>query len=364
MNGSIIDVSRAFFGEVVLPIFREEFDDVANQMAAGVFGYGSEVLRLDDEYSQDHHWGLRVNVLLPRELLATRGSEIEDRLAARLPAQWRGHDLGAYYARTKGVSIAGLEDHLKSTIGIDHPPSSYVEWMAIPEEDITHVVAGEVWHDPARKFMAVREALTQYYPEPVRIRRLAHWCRYFSGMGSYALKRALLRDNELYASTTFARALRWGVQIAFLLDRTYYPYDKWLTTAFGRLPRMSARLGAIVEEAPRLSTSWERKLELLDRMADVIDATLVEDGLIEPHPQFQGSPSSGYRLLEYGYAELIRKSPPEIQQMVPTWEQIYWEQFHSGYVAGISQETWRGLLNLGDREEGRGKRREGEKRDA
>jgi len=209
------------------------------------------------------------------------------------------------------------------------------------------VVAGQVWHDPSGRFTAVRQSLAAYYPEPVRIRRLALWCRYFSGMGSYALKRALLRDNELYASTTFARALRWGVQMAFMLDRTYYPYDKWLTTAFHRLPRMSARLRDIVDEAPRLSTPWVRKLELLDRMADVIDAAMVEDGLIEPHPKFHGSPSSGYRLLEYAYDELIRKSPPEIQQIVPTWEQIYWEQFHSGYVAGLSQETWRGLLNLG-----------------
>ena len=62
----------------------------------------------------------------------------------------------------------------------------------------------------------MRAALSAYYPEPVRLRRLAHWCRYFSGMGVYALKRAMLRDNTLYASTTFARSLRWGVQIAFM----------------------------------------------------------------------------------------------------------------------------------------------------
>jgi hypothetical protein len=346
MNGTIIDVSREFFGEVVRPILESEAPDLAQHMAIGVFGYGSEVLRLDDEYSQDHHWGLRVNVLMPRDMLAARGAEIEDVLAARLPSRWRGFDLGEYYSRTKGVSLASLEDHLTNTIGIDHPPRDYREWLAIPEEDITHVVAGEVWHDPSGRFSAVREALAAYYPEPVRIRRLAHWCRYFSGMGTYALKRALLRDNELYASTTFARALRWGVQMAFMLDRTYYPYDKWLTAAFRRLPRMAARLGEIVDEAPRLSTPWERKLALLDRMADVIDATMVEDGLIDPHPKFRTSSSSGYRLLENAYAELVRKSPPEIRRVTPTWDQIYWEQFHSGYVDGISQETWRGLLNL------------------
>jgi hypothetical protein len=55
----------------------------------------------------------------------------------------------------------------------------------------------------------------------------------------------------------------------------------------------------------KLSTSWERKHELLDKMADVIDATLVADGIIKPHPKFEGSPTSGYRLLEHAYAEIM-----------------------------------------------------------
>jgi hypothetical protein len=31
---------------------------------------------------------------------------------------------------------------------------------------------------------------------------------------------------------------------------------------------------------------------------------------------------------------------------VPVWDQIYWESFHSGYVATIDMPTWEGLLNL------------------
>jgi uncharacterized protein DUF4037 len=180
----------------------------------------------------------------------------------------------------------------------------------------------------------------------VRLRRIAHWCRYYSGMGAYALKRAILRDNELYATITFARALRLGVQLAFLLDRRYYPYDKWLLAFFERLPRMADRLGPIVAEAARLATPWERKLALLDQMSDVLDATMVEDGIIAPHPPFAGSASSGYRLLEHAYAELIQKLPDEVKTIVPVWDQVYWERFHSGYVDTLDMETWDRLLNL------------------
>jgi hypothetical protein len=346
LHASIIDESHAFFDDVVLPLLARNFPQETGHLAAGFFGYGSEVLGLDDEYSMDHHFGLRVNALLPDALLRERGRAIEDMLAAKLPQVWRGRELREAYTRTKGVALASLEQHLLSTIGIDHPPRTLVEWLGIPEEDITHVVAGELWHDPSGRFGAVRECLNAYYPEPVRIRRLAHWCRYFSGMGVYALRRALLRHNTLYASTTFARALRWGVQMAFLLDRTYYPYDKWLTSLFHRLPRMAGRLKAIVEEAPQLTTSWERKLALLEEMSDVFDSTMVEDGLIAPHPRFAVSPTSGYRLLESAYAELIKKSPPEIKTVVPQWEQVHWESFHSAFVDGVDLADWRRMLNL------------------
>ena len=338
---TIIAESRAFWEEVVRPAVA---GFPLDRMAVGFFGYGSDVLGLDDQYSTDHHFGLRVNILLPQALM-DQVPMIEAALAG-LPATWRGRDLGVMYSRTRGVTVASLEHHLMSTIGLDHPPQTLAEWLAIPEEDVTHVVAGEVWHDPSGRFTTVREALAAYYPEPVRLRRLAHWSRYFSGMGVYALKRAILRENWLYASTTFARALRWGVQMAFLLDRTYYPYDKWLTVAFHRLPRMGARLAAIVDEAPRLETSWARKLELLHQMSDILDQTMVEDGLIAAHPRYKVSDTSGYRLLEAAYAELIQKCPAEIQTLIPQWEQVHWESFHAGFVAGVDLADWRHMLVL------------------
>src|SRR5262245_31184012 len=290
MSESIIDVSREFFDEVVRPILEREFPGETAQTAFGVFGYGSEVLRLDDDYSRDHHWGLRINALMPDELFRTRADAIMRMLSAQLPPTFRGYALREGYTKWGGLELTSLEAYLERTIGSAHPPQTYQDWLSIPEEDIIHVVAGEVWHDPAGRFTAIRAALNGYYPEPVRLRRIAHWCRYFSGMGAYALKRAILRQNELYATITFARAIRLGVQLAFLLDRRYYPYDKWLLAFFERLPRMASRLRAIVYEAVRLATPWERKLELLDQMSDALDAAMVEEGIIAPHPTFAGSP--------------------------------------------------------------------------
>jgi hypothetical protein len=346
MAESVVDISRDFFFEVLKPILDREFRPVVEQTAFGVFGYGSEVLGLDDSYSSDHHWGLRINALLPDYLFNSQREEVLRVVAANLPDSYRGHSLSEGYAGGTGLSLMSLEEFLRQTVGIDFPPETYEDWLQAPEEDIIHVINGEVWLDEAGCFSAIRRQFLNYYPEPVRLRRIAHWCRYFSGMGTYALQRALLRDNEYFASVAFGKTLRWGVQLAFMLDKRYYPYDKWVMAFLPRLPRLGPVVTPLVQEAASLSSPWQRKLVLLNELADVLDSTMVADGIIRPHPRYRGSPSSGYRLLEHAYAEILQNLPAEIRSIVPVWDQVYLERMHSTYVAGLDLRDWDAILNL------------------
>jgi hypothetical protein len=346
MAASILAISRDFYFEIVHPILMREFSEETAQSAFGLFGYGSEALGMDDDLSRDHHWGVRIDGLLPDTIPPSRREQIQQTVRANLPASFRGHGLREGHLAGAGLTLDGVQAFLTRTIGVDHIPQTYPEWLQVPEEEIIHVTNGEVWHDPSGQFTEVRQAFQSHYPEPVCRRRIAHWCRYLSGMGAYALKRALLRDDEFYAATAFGKAIRWGVQLAFLLERQYFPYDKWLMQFLPRLPRLGEPLLPLVQEAVRLSTPWERKLDLLDEMADLLDATMVADGLIQPHPRFTGSPTSGYRLLEHAYAEIIQGLPEEIKGRVPVWDQIYLEQFHSRYVDSMDLAEWDNILGL------------------
>jgi hypothetical protein len=119
---------------------------------------------------------------------------------------------------------------------------------------------------------------------------------------------------------------------------------------FERLPRLHSPLRPLVEEAVQGTTSWARKLEILHAMADILDAEMVAQGLISPHPRYQESPSSGYRLLEHAYAEIIQGLPAEIKGVVPQWEQVFLERFHALYVDTLPMETWDALLHLSPKE--------------
>ena len=345
MPSDIVATSRGFFRDVVLPLMERHFPEVAPRMACGVFGYGSEALYLDDELSRDHHWGLRVDMLLPDAVHRELGTAILDTIGPELPNEYGGIALRDAHVSGHGIAPESLQVFLRRTIGLEDTPRTHAEWLDIPEVDIVHVTNGEIWHDPAGDLSRIRQALLDYYPEPVWLRRISHWCRYASGMGIYALNRAVLRDNLVYAFTAFSRCLKWSIELAFLLERTYFPYDKWLYPMFQQLP-LAERMDRLIVEAVRVDTSWERRVELLASLADLLDAKMVELGVIPAHPRFTGSATSSYRLLEHAYAAILQRLPDDVRSHVPCWDQIPLEGFHTGYVSGLPIEAWDAVLQL------------------
>jgi hypothetical protein len=102
----------------------------------------------------------------------------------------------------------------------------------------------------------------------------------------------------------------------------------------------------LIDEAVDDGCSWPRRLEILSLLSDILDNAMVELGLIEPHPRFIGNDSSGYRLLEHTYGAIVQKLPATVKHHVPCWDQIYLEEFHTGYVDSISLEEWDHVLCL------------------
>jgi hypothetical protein len=345
MPSGIVDTSRSFFEQVIHPLLVRHFPDVATRAACGLFGYGSEALSLDDELSRDHHWGLRVDMLLPHDMHQQLGGAILETLVPELPSEFGGVALRDGHVAGHGIAPESLQAFLGRTLGITHLPQSNKEWLAVPEVDIVHVTNGEVWHDPAGEFTHIRNSLLDYYPEPVWLRRISHWCRYASGMGIYALNRAALRDNPVYAFTAFSNCIKWSMELAFLLERTYFPYDKWLYPTFQKLP-IAARMDPLISESVQPETSWERRVELLGTLADVLDEKMVELEVIPSHPKFAGSGTSSYRLLEHAYGAILHRLPEDVRSQVPCWDQIPLEEFHTGYVASIPIGEWDTILHL------------------
>src|SRR5450432_1518508 len=122
MSESITSVSRQLFREIVLPALEREFPEVAAETAFGLFGYGSEAYGKDDTYSRDHHWGLRIDALMPEELFRAKRDTLIENVRARLPSTFRGMSLRAGHLAGSGLAPDSLPAFLSRTLGIDHPP--------------------------------------------------------------------------------------------------------------------------------------------------------------------------------------------------------------------------------------------------
>lgn len=63
-----LDLSRAYYNEIIKPLINDNLPQTANNHAAALIGWGSDVLGNDDELSRDHEWGPRCIILLPDSL--------------------------------------------------------------------------------------------------------------------------------------------------------------------------------------------------------------------------------------------------------------------------------------------------------
>ena len=146
--------------------------------------------------------------------------------------------------------------------------------------------------------------------------------------------------------TAFGRSIKWAMELAFLLNRTYFPYDKWQFHFFQELPNLADRMSPLISESVDAGTGWKRRLEILEIISDCLDEEMVKMDIIPPHPKFTGSDTSGYRLLEHAYAAIVKELPGEVKNHVPRWDQVYLEEFHTDYVDGLPIEDWDRLSNL------------------
>lgn len=259
-----IELAGAFYRDAVRPLLDADLEH-----SAALIGPGSEVLGFDTEMSRDHHWGPRVMLFLRSEDLASRWPRISERLAAQLPRAILGyptsftppdpldHGVQHLQATEEGainhrVEAYTLEGYFERYLGIDlHDDPRPSVWLALPQQRLLAVTSGAVFHDDLG-LEAVRKRLG-WYPHDVWLYLLAcGWHRI--AQEEHLMGRAGFVGDELGSGLIGARLVRDVVRLAFLMEKRYAPYPKWLGTAFRQLDS-SARLMPVLEAAVR-ARSW------------------------------------------------------------------------------------------------------------
>ncbi|SEE93596.1 DUF4037 domain-containing protein [Jiangella alba] len=234
-----LDLAEAFYREVLAPLAGEPH-------AAALLGEGSEVLGFDTERSTDHEWGPRAQVFVP----AGRVEAVRARIGAGLPAEFRGHPTAWFSLASGGVDhhveVTTAAEWLTAALG--RPPDGLdtAAWLALPQQRLLHVTAGRVFRDDLGELTAARAALAWYPDDVWRWMIAVQWHQ----VGTTEPLRARCRElgDARGAALLTARLAGLAMELAFLLERRYRPYDKWFGTAFARLDA-AAVVGPLLDAA-------------------------------------------------------------------------------------------------------------------
>jgi hypothetical protein len=215
--------------------------------AAALLGNGSEVLGFDDEVSTDHDFGPRVQIFFPdRDTVA---SFFRDRLA---------FDPGA------GVGVA--------------------DWLLTPTQILASLTRGAVFHDPDGELARYRAALAWYPDDVWRYALAAGWLKV--SQEEAFIGRTGATGDDLGSRLVAARLARELVRLAFLVERRWAPYSKWLGRGFAELT-LSAEVGPLLSGALG-AADWRRREELIGTAGSIVAAATNALGLcpaVDPSPR-------------------------------------------------------------------------------
>jgi len=214
-----LDLSERFYREVVSPLIATALPQLVSRCAAGLIGFGSDVLGHDDEQSRDHEWGARCILWLAPEDYAAYADVLESMLDQQVPstfygfpARFRRHPIGYFVPagdEQRGVHHVGLttvQRFLQFNPGMQGEQLEPLDWLCIPEQKLLEVTRGRIFHDPVGDITRIRESLA------------------------------------------YQRTAQVVIRLVFLLNRAYCPGTvKWVSREFFALPRVSELVGPLIE---------------------------------------------------------------------------------------------------------------------
>ena len=305
-----LDLSREYYENMGKSILMELFPEYMGKASVGLVGEGSECFGFDDQISMDHDYGPSFCVWLPRNIY-TRARESMTEIYESLPKEYKGISANIIREQSAGRrGILEIEGFYQKFLTRDTIPESSLDWLRIPEHFYAVATNGEVFEDNLGMFTDVRRKLLNYYPEDVRLKKIAACAVRMAHSGQCNYARMMWRHDVVAAKFALDEFMRNAIAIVFLLNRVYCPYYKWMWRGMEQLPKLGRvrellknMAAGVLDDSHWDSSKWKAcryKLNRADQMVDMVEqiADLIREELLN---QGISSSTSDY-LEEHGYA--------------------------------------------------------------
>lgn len=300
-----LELSRRFYTEVVRPLLAETFPTLP--YAAALIGPGSEVLSFDTEMSRDHGWGLRLFLFL-RDEDAQQANAISERLNYNLPSEFLGYPINLNTETGDPATQSLIHQLVKRPaehrvfpvplrafsriyLGYDlTTPLQATDWLSFSSQELRQITAGAVYYDGIGELTALRERLAEY-PHDIWLYLLASgWQRI--GQEEHLMPRAGYVGDELGSTIMASRLVRDIMNLCFLMEKQYAPYQKWFGTAFKTL-QCAEYLWPLLWQAQQAATWQDRQTALAqayEHLARMHNALAITPKLPETAVNFYDRP--------------------------------------------------------------------------
>ena len=275
-----LELARDYFERCGRPMLERDFPELMPFLAAGLCGSGSECFGWDDEVSRDHDFEPGFCLFLPEEALVDRRQEfLLERAYAKLPKDFEG--VSRPVLQPVGGARHGVlrtADFFRRTVGSENGVLRTADWLSLPEQALAEATNGAVFFDDWGELSRIRGQLA-YYPEDIRLKRLAGRLLLAAQAGPYNYRRCLAHGERGAAQLAAFEFADSASAAAFLLARRYRPYYKWRFRALRELPLLS-ELAPPLEELLTGGPEAERDREaLIERVCAALAAEVRAQGL-------------------------------------------------------------------------------------
>ena len=280
-----LDLAETYYQKIGKPMIESKFGSYVGRIAAGFAGPGSECFGFDDEISRDHDWGPGFCLWLTEEDHVEIGKALQEEYE-RLPEKFMGFGPRiASQGEENRTGVCEIKTFYKTYTGLDHVPGNLREWLYIPEQALGTCTNGRVFTDPLGEFSRWRETLLHFYPEDVRLKKLASRCMTIAQLGQYNFERSIRRKDLFavrHAEMMFCADV---ISLVFLLNRRYSPFYKWMHQGVKELPILGQKISVMISDLIA-RTDDNEKIAIIEEICALIIETLRNEGLTDSTSDF------------------------------------------------------------------------------
>jgi hypothetical protein len=157
-------------------MIASRFSGNAHRIAAGFVGPVSKCFGFDDDISRDHDSGPAFCIWLPAEDYERFGADLQ-KAYENLSQTFMGFALRKVSPGEESrTGVGKIGTFYKTYTGLDQMPACLREWLNIPESSLMTCTNVKISTDPLGEFFRWRNALLNFYPEDVCLKKLASHC--------------------------------------------------------------------------------------------------------------------------------------------------------------------------------------------